>query len=276
MPLRTLALGVLFGEPFVTTEIPPTPVASHRLNKRVAFEQGCSRTDAEALILGGWVQVDGRVVELPQERVYPKQTVTVKAGAKVEPLQPVTLVWHKPAGVLLPEAAVWPDPFALDVVGERQRWKQDPTQQRWVRAHIHKLMAVSPLAELSSGLMVLTQREGVARKATDRWAPLEDEWLVEVAPDKRLKDPDERESVLRSLKAAVSWHDEPLDRARASWQSELRLRLAIHGTRLGQVAYLCERAKLSITAVRRQRMGRVSLAGLPVGQWRYLAPQEKL
>ena len=254
----------------------PMPAHAQRLAKRVAFEQGCSRTDAEALILGGWVQVDGRVVELPQERVYPKQIVTVKAGAKVEPLQPVTLVWHKPAGVLLPEAAVWPDPFALDVVGERQRWKQDPTQQRWVRAHIHKLMAVSPLAELSSGLMVLTQREGVARKATDRWAPLEDEWLVEVAPDKRLKDPDERESVLRSLKAAVSWHDEPLDRARASWQSELRLRLAIHGTRLGQVAYLCERAKLSITAVRRQRMGRVSLAGLPVGQWRYLAPQEKL
>ena len=82
--------------------------------------------------------------------------------------------------------------------------------------------------------------------------------------------------MLRSLKASVAWNDETLDRARASWQSEHRLRLAIHGTRLGQVAYLCERAKLTITSLRRQRMGRLGLAGLPVGKWRFLGPHEKL
>ena len=253
-----------------------TPAHAQRLAKRVAFERGCSRVDAEALILGGFVEVDGKVCDLPQERVYPKQVVTVKAGAKVEPVVPVSMVWHKPAGVLLPEAVHWPDAFALQVLGDKQRWTSDRLPQKWLRAHVHRLMPLAPLAELTSGLMVLTQREGLARQASDRWAPIEDEWLVEVQPEKRLDDPEERERVLRSLKASVAWNDETLDRARASWQSEHRLRLAIHGTRLGQVAYLCERAKLTITSLRRQRMGRLGLAGLPVGKWRFLGPHEKL
>ena len=63
--------------------------------------------------------------------------------------------------------------------------------------------------------------------------------------------------------------------ARASWQSELRLRLAIKGNRPGQVAHLCERAGLQLTALRRLRLGRISLAGLPVGEWRYLLPYER-
>jgi len=63
--------------------------------------------------------------------------------------------------------------------------------------------------------------------------------------------------------------------ARASWQSELRLRLAIKGNLPGQVEHLCARAGLKITAVRRLRLGRIGLAGLPVGEWRYLMPYER-
>ena len=37
------------------------------------------------------------------------------------------------------------------------------------------------------------------------------------------------------------------------------------------VAQLCEKAGLQILAMKRIRLGRVTLADLPVGQWRYLA-----
>ena len=42
---------------------------SIRLSKRVAELRVCSRRDAELTITGGWVQVDGVVVEEPQFRV---------------------------------------------------------------------------------------------------------------------------------------------------------------------------------------------------------------
>ncbi|MFT2526257.1 hypothetical protein ACMWQA_27805, partial [Escherichia coli] len=53
------------------------------------------------------------------------------------------------------------------------------------------------------------------------------------------------------------------------------LRFALKGVQPGQVAHLCERMELRILAMRRIRIGRVPLAGLAPGQWRYLAPQER-
>ena len=53
------------------------------------------------------------------------------------------------------------------------------------------------------------------------------------------------------------------------------LRFAIKGARPGQVAQLCDEAGLKILAMKRIRIGRVPLAGLAPGQWRYLAPHER-
>ena len=44
-----------------------------RLAKRVAELKGCSRREAEQYIEGGWVTVDGVVVEEPQSRVQDQQ-----------------------------------------------------------------------------------------------------------------------------------------------------------------------------------------------------------
>ncbi|MFZ3026451.1 MAG: RNA-binding protein, partial [Rhodoferax sp.] len=43
----------------------------------------------------------------------------------------------------------------------------------------------------------------------------------------------------------------------------------------GLIAYLCERVGLRIQGIKRQRVGRVALAGLPEGQWRYLHEGER-
>ena len=40
-----------------------------RLSKRVAELKACSRREAEQFIAGGWVKVNGQVVEEPQARV---------------------------------------------------------------------------------------------------------------------------------------------------------------------------------------------------------------
>jgi 23S rRNA pseudouridine2604 synthase len=70
-----------------------------RLSKRVAQMLGCSRREAEQTIEGGWVRVDGAVVEIPQHRVQ-AQAVTVDPDASLLALGEVTLILHKPPNVL--------------------------------------------------------------------------------------------------------------------------------------------------------------------------------
>ena len=72
---------------------------TERLAKRVAVQQSCSRADAERYIEGGWIAVDGQVVEEPGFRVGASQTVSLLPGARLETLRPVTILVHKPVGV---------------------------------------------------------------------------------------------------------------------------------------------------------------------------------
>lgn len=246
-----------------------------RLAKRLAAQLPCSRSDAENYIAGGFVRVDGVLVEEPMARVRDDQAVTLDPKAKLEPLASMTLIWHKPAGHALPDAPLLPDDIATRWFTAAQRFKDDRSGVRPLKAHLHKLLPVAPLGDLSSGLMVFTQNPGVARKMTEDANQLEHEWLADVAADPALEDEAQREAVLQSLGQALFFDGWAVPKARASWQSEHRLRLAIKGNRPGQVAHLCERAGLQLTGLRRLRLGRISLAGLPVGQWRYLLGYER-
>ena len=246
-----------------------------RLAKRLAAQLPCSRSDAERYIAGGWVRVDGVVIEEPMERVRDDQVVTLDPKAKLESLAPVTLIWHKPAGQVVPEAPFLPDDVAARWFAPDVRFAGDRSGVRPLKAHRHKLLPVAPLGERSSGLMVFTQNPAVARKMTEDAARLEHEWLAEVAADPALEDETRRDEVLRSLGKPAFFDGWAVPTARASWQSEQRLRLAIKGNQPGQVAHLCERAGVQLVALRRLRLGRIALAGLPAGQWRYLLPYER-
>lgn len=253
----------------------PKNAEPQRLSKRLAAQLPCSRSDAENYIAGGFVRVDGVVVEEPMERVRDDQVVALDPKAKLEPLESMTLIWHKPANRVLPDEPLLPDALAAKWFTNTNRFKGDRSGVRTLKAHLHKLLPVAPLGTKASGLMVFTQNPGVARKITDESAQLEHEWLVEVAADPELEDDARRDAVLKSLGKALFFEGWAVPSARASWQSELRLRLAIKGNLPGQVAHLCERAGLQITALRRLRLGRIGLAGLPVGEWRYLLGYER-
>jgi 23S rRNA pseudouridine2604 synthase len=248
---------------------------AQRLAKRLAAQLPCSRSEAETYIAGGWVRVDGVVVEEPQARVRDEQAVVLDAKARLESLDSVTVIWHKPAGVGLPEAPLLPETLAEQWFVQASRFSGDRSGIRPLKAHRHKLMAVAPLEQAASGLMVFTQNPGVARKIGDESAQLEHEWLAEVADDPALDEEARREAVLQSIGKMLFFDGWALPQARASWQSERRLRLAIKGTRPGQVLHLCERAGLTLVGLRRLRLGRIALSGLPEGQWRYLLGYER-
>ncbi len=78
---------------------------SIRLAKRLAEIVPCSRREAELYIAGGWVTVDGLVVEEPQFRVS-QQKVELHPAAILVPAEPVTIVFHQPPEVLMTAEAV--------------------------------------------------------------------------------------------------------------------------------------------------------------------------
>ena len=68
-----------------------------RLSKRVMALRQCSRSEAERFIAGGWVRVNGVVVEDPPHRVR-DETVTIDPKASLLNLGEATFVLHKPEG----------------------------------------------------------------------------------------------------------------------------------------------------------------------------------
>src|SRR5512143_269922 len=234
-----------------------------RLAKRVAELRACSRREAEQFITGGWVRVDGVVVEEPQFRVG-DQRVEIDPGADLSQTEPVTLLLHKPPGQDLSDG----DKPVSQLLNAATLWPEDASGIRPLKKHFAQLTLCVPLEPSASGLVVFTQNWRVARKLTEDAATLEHEVIVEVAGE---MPPDG----LKRLNRGVPFEGRTPAAIKVSWQSEHRLRVALKGARPGQIAHLCETVGLQVLSMKRIRLGRVPLGKLPEGQWRYLREDER-
>ncbi|HEY0664190.1 MAG TPA: rRNA pseudouridine synthase [Thiobacillaceae bacterium] len=236
-----------------------------RLAKRVAELRACSRREAEQYITGGWVRVDGVVVEEPQFRVT-DQRVEIDPHADLAQTEPVTLLLHKPAGhPALPGDGTPPASQLLDAA---TLWSEDASGIRPLKKHFAQLSLYAPLETGASGLVVFTQDWRVARKLTEDAATLEHELVVEVAGE---LPPDG----LKRLNRGIAFQGRTPPAIKVSWQSEHRLRVALKGARPGEIAHLCEAVGLQVLSMKRIRLGRVPLGKLPPGEWRYLRGDER-
>ena len=231
-----------------------------RLAKVVATMVPCSRREAEQYIAEGWVRVDGKRVDLPQFRVTGENRVEVDTQARLLPQVPATMLLHKPVGMGSAEAQA-------SLVGET-RWTGDASGIRSIKSHRVGLATLLELPPPASGLAVFSQDRGIVRRLTEDAALVEQELVAEVvgtiAPNG-----------LARLSRGLVFEGKALPPAHVSWQSETRLRIAAKGIAPFRVPWMCAQVGLELTALRRLRIGRVSMAGLPPGQWRYLLPGER-
>ena len=259
-----------------TTDARPTAAQppAERLSKRVAELVPCSRREAEQYIEGGWVSVDGKVVEEPMFRVS-TQKVAVDPDASLLELLPVTLLLHKPPGydaLAAPGEANRQVKPAQQLLQVANHAADDPSGTRLLKRHFAKLTATVPLETGAGGLVVYTQDWRVARKLTEDAGVMEQEIIVEVAGEV----PPES---LQRINHMQSADGRPLPPVKVSLNStgekSSKLRFALKGVHLGLIAYLCERVGLEILSMKRLRIGRVSMTQLPIGQWRYLQAHER-
>jgi len=216
-----------------------------RLAKRVALEQACSRSQAEALIALGAVQVAGQTVTDPARRVRPDQAVQVlvmPASAHAGG----TVLLHKPAGMPAAQAlqAAWPGLAA---------GPQPPRQLRecW------------PLPEAASGLSVWSDAPAVWQRLTEHERPLEVECVLGLPMA-------DSAAALAALQAQ-GWRTS-LSHERdglAHW------RVVGKGAVLADLARMLEARPWGQASWRCQRLGRLGLAPLQQGQARWLRATER-
>ena len=243
---------------------PDTPRSDDRLAKRVAAMLACSRREAEQYIAGGWVRVDGKVVEEPQFRVL-HQKIEVDDDASLMGDAAVTLLLHKRAHC--PDGAA-----SLELLKPNTQLANDPSAIRALKRHFAGLSSLVPLETGASGLLVFSQDWRVVRKLTEDADFIEHEIIVEIEGQVS-------NDTLHRLNHGLNADAKPLPRVRVSVNSgneaSSKLRFAVKGSHPGLLAYLCERLGLKILGMKRLRMGRVAMGQLPAGQWRYLQSHER-
>lgn len=242
---------------------PAIPEESIRLAKRVVALTQCSRREAEQLIEGGWVSVDGIVVEEPQHMVA-REVVTIDPAAAPASLDLATLLLHKPAGV---EFLAGPD-AATSLVTAVTRSELDDPGIRLLKRSLVRLTPLMPLECDASGLMVVSQDPSVVRKLMEDGHHLEQEFIVEV-------DGEIAPYGLFRLGQGLSYNGRALPACKVSWQNEVRLRFAIKGVQPGQLRDMCAQVGLAVVAVKRIRIGRIALGKVAPGEWRHLPQRER-
>lgn len=240
---------------------------SIRLAKQLADQLSCSRREAEQYIEGGWVKVDGVLVEEPGQRIGAGQQIELLPEATLEPQDPVTILYHKPAGLNLFAETPMAE-LAARLVAADKRSAADRAELRFLKRHLSNLNLIEPLETLASGLLIFSQDWRVTRKLVDDAAKIEHEFIVEVAGDIM---PDG----LKLLNHGLSFNRKPLPPIKVSWQNETRLRFALKAPQRGLLTHMCEQVGLQVVAIKRIRIGRLPMASLALGEWRYLLGYER-
>ncbi len=249
-----------------------------RLNKRMADLGLCSRREADDWIARGWVLVNGAPAETGQ-RVRPDDEIRVQKAARGQQEQRVTILIHKPVGYVSgqPEDGYQ---SAASLIRADSRWQDCQVRQRFQPQQLRGLAPAGRLDIDSTGLLVLTQDGRVARQLIGEDSRIDKEYLVRVeyqsplgvvGHDVQSVFPADQLALLRH---GLSLDGVPLQPAQVDWQNPEQLRFVLVEGKKRQIRRMCEAVGLKVVGLKRVRIGQVVLGKLPVGQWRYLRPDE--
>lgn len=246
-----------------------------RLNKRMAELGLCSRREADEWIACGWVRVDGSVATVGL-RVLPAASIQIDHRAHGQQAAQITILLNKPIGYVSGQAEDGYQP-AVTLIGQRSHWAGDSSHTRFAAAQLRGLAPAGRLDIDSTGLLVLTQDGRVARRLIGEDSDVEKEYLVRVGfgpveTNVQAALPGAR---LARLRHGLELDGVPLKPAQVEWQNPEQLRFVLTEGRKRQIRRMCELVGLSVLALKRVRIGNVVLGQLPLGQWRYLAAQER-
>ncbi|HEY4032272.1 MAG TPA: pseudouridine synthase [Caulobacteraceae bacterium] len=234
-----------------------------RVNKWLAQSGVCSRREAEALIAEGLVSIDGETVSDAGRKILPGQTLVLadKAASKLD--AQMSIVLHKPRGIVSAQPEPGQTPAARLIT--RDRLWGPPAQ---VPAADASLPPVGRLDMDSRGLLILSQDGVLAKALIGPASALEKEYRVfvmgDVTPDK-----------LGLLRHGLELDGRQLRPAEVEMIAEQRIRFVLREGRNRQIRRMCELVELKVVDLFRVRVGNLTLGDMPEECWRPLSSAER-
>ncbi|MCX4145502.1 pseudouridine synthase [Paraburkholderia madseniana] len=246
-----------------------------RLSKLMSELGLCSRREADEWIEKGWVLVDGERIDTLGTKVRPDQRIEIDPAAEAAQASQVTVLIHKPVGLVSGQAEDGYQP-AITLVTPENRWEGDSSDIRFSVSHLRQLAPAGRLDIDSTGLLVLTQDGRIAKQLIGGHSEIDKEYLVRVAFGEHTTDVENHfpPESLALLCHGLSLDDVPLKPAQVNWQNGEQLRFVLREGKKRQIRRMCELVGLEVIGLKRVRMGQVMLGALPPGQWRYLSADE--
>jgi 23S rRNA pseudouridine2604 synthase len=234
-----------------------------RVNRWLAQNGVCSRREAEALIARGLVTIDGAPVADAGHKIAAGQTLTLADDAQSALQGALTVLLHKPVGVVSaqPEQGQVPAVRLLTraaLVGDSPIIPDRDT----------RLAPVGRLDMDSRGLLILSEDGVVAKAVIGPASELEKEYQVRVAGQVT-------ERALGLLRHGLQLDGRQLKPVKLSVMGPQQLRFVLKEGRNRQIRRMCELVGLTVTDLFRVRIGPLRLGDLPEGRWRVLTPAER-
>jgi len=233
-----------------------------RVNKWLAQSGVCSRREAEGLIAGGLVQIDGEVVTDAGRKILPGQTLVLSDDATRRLDSAMTVLLNKPIGYVSGQPEPGKIPAARLLTAAAQLGDGPLPSSR------ESLPPVGRLDEDSRGLLILSTDGVVAKAIIGPDADLPKTYQVWVRGT--LTD-----SKIARLRYGLSLDGRALKRAEVEQLGPLCLRFVLREGRNRQIRRMCEMLDLRVMDLWRTHIGPITLDGLPEGRWRHLTPAER-
>jgi 23S rRNA pseudouridine2604 synthase len=234
-----------------------------RVNKWLAQAGVCSRREAEALIEQGLVFIDGGRVTDVGRKIETGQTLTLNDKAQGQLGSAVTVVIHKPVGIVSAQPEGQQVPAARLIQADALFGAAEH-----IPGPKHSLAPLGRLDQDSRGLLILSEDGVLAKAVIGPESTIDKEYLVAV------KGRVNRE-VISKLRHGLELDGRQLKPAKVTLEPDDRLKFILVEGRNRQIRRMCDLVGLEVTDLMRVRIGPVKLADLPVGQWRPLTAAER-
>jgi len=234
-----------------------------RVNRWLAQNGVCSRREAEGLIARGLVFIDGEVVSDPGRKIAAGQTLVLADTAQAELGAALTVMVHKPVGVVSSQ----PEGGQVPAVRLLTRDNLEG-ESAVIPGRDSRLAPVGRLDMDSRGLLILSEDGVVAKAVIGPASELEKEYLVRVAGEVT-------DARLALLRHGLELDGRRLRPAQVTRLEPQQLRFVLKEGRNRQIRRMCELVELEVTDLFRVRVGPLRIGRLPEGKWRVLTAQER-
>jgi 23S rRNA pseudouridine2604 synthase len=233
-----------------------------RVNKWLAQSGVCSRREADELIAAGAVMIDGVRVSDAGRKISAGQTLVLNDRAELGLGAQISVVIHKPVGIVSAQPDPGQVPAARLLTADNQVGGGIAPSSR---------ASLPPLGRLdqdSRGLLLLSEDGVLAKAIIGPTSEIDKEYVVTVTGKvDRTK--------IQKLRHGLELDGRQLKPAKVTLQDTQILRFVLTEGRNRQIRRMCELVGLEVVDLIRVRIGPLQLGDLPEGKWRHLTDAER-